>query len=187
MHSLDQAALFLVTTLFNLYLWILMIRVILYWQRANYFNPLSQFILRTTDIFIKPIKRFVPTLKGIEVATIVVFVIVELLKLSLIFILVGIVPSPIILGIQFIADILSQILNLYFYLIIIIVIASWLGGIQQNPAIYLLNQITEPVLRLGRRIIPPIAGFDFSPIIIIIIIKLLDILVVMPLFQIGIH
>ncbi|OGT30068.1 MAG: hypothetical protein A3E87_10090 [Gammaproteobacteria bacterium RIFCSPHIGHO2_12_FULL_35_23] len=187
MHSIYQAAYFLITTLFNLYLSALFLRIILHWRRADYFNPLSQFIIKITSSVIKPIKKFVPEIKGIEISTILVLLIIEVIKLFLLLAIAGIVPPIIIFLAQLVADLASLILNLYFYLIIAVVVTSWIAASQYNSAIYLLSQITEPVLKLARKIIPPIAGFDLSPIIVLIVIKLLDILVVMPLYQIGLN
>ena len=183
MTTINQAGVFLIVTIFNLYIWVLMLRLILHWVRANYFNPISQLIIKLTNIFVKPLKKVIPSIRNLETATLIVLIVIGLIKLLLLSLLTQSMPGPISLIIGLLASLVSQLLNLYFFMIIIAAIASWFAASYHNPALQLLQTIIEPILRPVRKIIPPVAGFDLSPIVILIAIKLIDILVVIPLFQ----
>jgi len=181
----NQALYFLVSLIFNLYIWIVILRILLQWVRADYYNPLSQLSLKLTDKPLRPLKKLIPMIKNIDVAAIVFLAIVVLIK----WILIGLIFSyrPTLAGAVFllVGDILHQLCNLYFYMLIIVVLASWFMQSHHNPIIAGLQQLTEPVLSRVRRVIPPVSGFDFSPIVVIIVIKLIDILLIFPLLHLA--
>lgn len=106
----------------------------------------------------------------------------EVVKIALLRITVGIV-MPGILGLLLfsIAGILFQLTQLYFYLILIVVVMSWINPMSPHPAMELLRQLTEPLLLPVRRMIPSLGGFDLSPIAVLIAIKLIGFLVIYPL------
>ncbi len=184
MGSFNQAGLFLVTVIFSLYVWVLLLRLILHKLRADYFNPLSQTVIRATQFIVKPLKKVFRDIAGFETATVIIVLLVGLIKLLLIYGLYGAFPNPVVLGVQLIGDTLHQLLNLYFYLLIINAIASWFMGAQNNPVLMTLNRIVEPLLRPFRRIIPPLGGIDITPLVALLIIKAIDIALIMPLMRI---
>lgn len=182
----SNAAIFLVNTLFDLYLFILGLRIILVWSRVNYFNPVSQFIVKLTGFIITPIRRILPNVLHIELATLLFMFIIEMVK----FTLIGIVSlgTPHIDGliILSIADMLKTILTIFFYAILLQAVLSWIRP-GPSPLNELLTQMTNRILRPIQRIIPPVGGFDISPIPALIGFQLLIILVVTPLFTLGLR
>lgn len=182
----NSASVFLVQTLFNLYLFILLLRMILQWQCADYYNPIVQLTVRLTDPLVRPLRKILPRLGWLDLATILILLLVTCIKITLLFWLdTGGVIYPVGLAIWVVGDLLSQLLNLYFFVILFRVIISWVSPNPYNPAVAILTLISEPILRPFRRVIPMVAGFDLTPILAIIFLKTIDILLTVPLIQQG--
>jgi YggT family protein len=184
MNPLNNAGLFLVSTLFDLYLFILAIRLILVWARVDYFNPLSQLIVKLTQPIIAPLRRIIPNIKHIELSTLVFIVVLEILKFFIISMMTMGVPHVSGLIVLGVADTIKIILNTFFYAILLQALLSWIRP-GYSPISQILMQITAPMMRPVKRIIPPVGGFDISPIPVLIGLQLLIILLVTPLFSLG--
>jgi YggT family protein len=180
----NNAGIFLVSTLFDLYLFILVIRLVLVWVRADYFNPLSQFIVKVTNRLITPLRRFIPNIANLELSTLLCILVLEALKFFLIGLMTTGLPNAAGLIILALADTLKIILNTFFYAILIQTLLSWLQP-GYSPMTQILMKITSPVLRPIQRLIPNVAGFDISPIPALIGLQVLTILLVSPLFGLG--
>jgi YggT family protein len=188
LDTIDNAFIFLIETLFNLYILILMLRMILQWVGAHFYNPVSQFIVKLTNPVVKPLRQILPPLKGVDLASMIILVALEFIKLFLvIWLKTQMLPDPIGLIIMAFGDILGVVLSVFFFAIIISVILSWVSPRQYNPLTEILHLITEPLLRPARKIIPPIAGFDISPIPVLIILQFLTMLIANPLMNTGLR
>jgi len=183
--SLNNAGLFLINTLFDLYLLILMVRIILAWAHADYYNPFTQIIIKLTKPVIDPLRKIIPNYAGIEFATLATIFIIEIIKFSLIGIITIGMPKHI-LGLVVLAgaDIIKLLLNTFFYAILLQAILSWIQP-GYSPTARILAQLTSPIMRPIQRIMPPISGFDLSPIPAMIILQLLIILLIGPLQAMG--
>lgn len=178
-----EGLLFLINTVFDLYLFILIIRIILGYVRSDYFNPITQFVVRFTDFIIKPLRRIIPNFHGLELSTILLVIVLELFKFLLISFLTFGFPN--ILGIVILSfgDALAMVIRVFIYAIILQAIMSWVQpGSPMNRVLY---QFTSPVMRPFQRLIPPVGGFDISPIPAIIVLQLLLIVLVNPIMQLG--
>jgi len=186
MTSISTALLFLINTVFDLYIFVLTVRLLLAWVQANYNHPLTQFIIKLTQPLVGPLRRIVPNVKNLESATLLLIVILEIIKFFLIAVIIHVhMPHAGGLLILACADIAKFILNTFFYAILAQVILSWVQP--HSPANYLLYQITSPIMRPLKRLIPPISGVDITPVFAIIILQFLIILLVSPLMKIGIR
>jgi YggT family protein len=182
----NNAGLFLLQSAFDLYIFIVMLRIVLQWVSADYTNPLFQLAAKLTNPPLKPIRRIIPTLHGIDIAAIVLLLLLEILKLTvLIWLQIDAIPRMSGLAVLAFAELLNQLINLFFYTILGLAILSWFSPLMHSPLIDVLHRISDPLMRPIRRVLPPIAGFDLSPIPVLIILKLLAILIVQPLAQIG--
>lgn len=181
--TIRAALLFLITTVFDLYLFLLVIRVVLAWSGANYFNPVVQFIVKFTDVIVKPVRRFIPNVRGIEISTILLIFIIEVIKFSLIASLSFGFPNLLGLFVLAFADALKLTLEVFFYAILLQAIISWVQP--GAPINQVLHQFTAPIMRPFQRIVPPVSGVDISPIPAMIVLQLLIIVVVKPLMGIG--
>jgi len=176
-----NAATFLIETIFGLYILIVMLRFLLQWARADFYNPVSQFIVKATQPALKPLRKIIPGIGGLDAAALVFMIILKLVELWLVTGLLGLSPQIGGLVILSIADLLGLLINVFIFSILIQVIISWVNPGMHNPMMGLLHSLTEPLLGPARRVIPPISGLDLSPIVVIIILQLTSMLAVSPL------
>jgi YggT family protein len=166
-----NSLIFIVDALSNLYVSMFVLRFILQWIRASYQNPLAQFVLRVTAPLVVPARRMLPSVRGLDLPTLVVAILLECVATALVFSIVGFTPSvPTFIG-SVVLRLLSLTLWLYCGMILIYVIMSWVADRQYHPIGAALYDIVEPVLRPVRRYVPPIAGVDLSPLIVVILLQ----------------
>ncbi|WP_040939878.1 YggT family protein [Coxiella burnetii] len=186
MTAFTNPGIFLVGLIFDLYIIILMLRLLIQKLGASYYNPISQVVIRLTNIFVSPLQRIIPGFKGFDLAIVLLLVLLEFIQvLLLLWLRAGWLPKFSGLVIIVIATLGNKFLNLYFYAIILRVVMSWIASLQHNPIAEIIFLITEPLMRPIRRLIPSIAGFDFSPIVLLILLQLISILVFRPLIEFG--
>ena len=155
---------FLIDILLHLYMTALMLRIILQWVRADFYNPVSQFIVKITNPPVKPMRKIIPGLWGIDMATLVIVLLLSLLKTVVVY---GPVPVEILI-IKALIETINLSLSIFLYAIIIQAVLSWVNPDPYNPVIGLLNSITWPILKHFKKLIPNMGGFDISPIFAII-------------------
>jgi len=166
--NLISALVFIVNALASLYLLVLLLRFWLPWLKADFRNPLAQGILKLTSPVVVPFRRIVPSFGRLDTATILVAFVVQYLALLLILLIAGASATFSTIAISAIAKLILLSLNLFMFGIFVRIILSWISPGQYNPATAIIFTLTEPVLRPFRRIIPPMGGFDISPIFAII-------------------
>jgi len=185
-NTLTDASVFLVQTIFQLYLLVVMLRFILQTMGANFYNPVSQFTLKLTNPLVTPLRRVLPKLGKVDMAVLLILILLQMIALTLIaWLKVDTVPNIIGLVIWSLGDLLSLLINVFFYAILIMVIISWINPGLHSPVTEILYQLTEPLLRPARRLLPPIGGFDLSPLVVIVILQLLSMVFIKQLTQIG--
>lgn len=170
---MQEALFFFVRTVLELYVLTYILRLILQAVRADLYNPLSQFVLQITNPVVLRLRRFVPSVAGIDTATVLALVVLQSLTSALLLALAGqSLPPP--AFVLFVAVSLLRI-TLWTYLILIIVhaVLSWTGQSYTSPISGVLRQAVEPLLRPVRRVLPPIGGLDLSPLIVLIAIQAL--------------
>ena len=176
--------LFLIQSLFDLYIYIVILRFLLQTMHVGYFNPLSQFAIRFTQPMVKPLQKIFPEIKNIDLAVLLLIIILELIKVTLLLVLqLQALPNMAGLLLFALANLINKFIMFYFYAIIIRVILSWITPTHHNPVFFALTQLTEPVLHPIRRILPLLGGFDLSPLLALIILQLLSLAVVTPLMR----
>jgi len=184
--SFIQAAVFLIEIFFGLYILAVLLRFLLARVRADFYNPLSQFIVKVTNPPIKPLRRLIPGYFGIDWPSIVLLFFVQGLEIILISLIAsGHVPSPLGLFVLTLAYLIKEVTYVYLFIIFIQIIISWINPGAYNPITVIMYQLSEPILKPARKLIPSAGGFDFSPMIVIIGLQLLMILLVSPLMNLG--
>lgn len=173
--SLTNAGLFLVNTLFDLYLFILCIRLLLAWVRADYFNPMTHFVIKLTEPVITPLRRIVANRGNLEMSTLSFILFLEIIKFLLISLFFDSMPDFTTLLLLAISSTLKLILSTFFYAILLQAILSWIQP-GYSPITQILAQLSSPILRPLQRLVPPVAGFDITAIPALIILQLLIIL-----------
>ena len=168
---------FVIRAVASLYILVLLLRLFLPWVRADFHNPLAQAILRLTSPLVVPVRRLLPPIGRIDTATVVVAFAVQYLAVLVTMLLNGVRPRVIPIVITSCIELLLLTINLFFWLIIIRVVLSWVGGGSYNPAIAMIHALTEPLLRPVRRLIPPLGGLDISAVVVSIALISLTIIV----------
>ncbi|CAH0287187.1 MULTISPECIES: YggT family protein [Pseudomonas] len=179
MIGLNTAAVYVLQTLGSLYLLIVLLRFVLQLVRANFYNPLCQFIVKATQPLLKPLRRIIPSLFGLDMSSLVLAILVQLALMALTLLLTyGTTGNPLQLLIWSIIGVTALFLKIFFFALIISVILSWVAPGSHNPGAELVNQICEPALAPFRRIVPNLGGLDISPILAFMVLKLIDMLVI---------
>lgn len=176
---------YLIRILFEFYLLAIMLRFLLQWIHADFYNPISQFIVKITNPPLIPLRKLIPGIGGIDLAALILLLIIALIQLLLISTLSGYMPTALKLITLSIADLIELFLNIYFFTILIQVVLSWVAPHQHNPVTILIHQLNEPLMRPLRQILPPMGAFDFSPIIAIVLIQISKMILLPPLYMIG--
>ena len=185
-NPLGSAAEFLIRTLFDLYILLIMLRFLLQVVRADFYNPLSQFVVRASNPVLVPLRRLIPGLGGIDISSVLVMLALKMAELALIAIVVrGLEPSAVQLLIISFADLTQLAVYVFIFAIIIQVVLSWIAPGTFNPVVSLVFSLTEPLLGPARKIIPPFSGMDLSPLIVLVALQLILILVVGPLYSLA--
>lgn len=172
---------FLISTLVSLYILAVMLRFLLQLTRADFYNPLSQFIVKITTPALRPLRRLIPGWGGVDIASLVLMLLLQVLAVWLIFMLGGRAIDLLNLVIIAVTQLVDLAFSVFIFAILIQAILSWITPGTYNPVTSVLFSLTEPVLRPVRRVIPPISGFDLSPLVAILGLQVIRMLV-MPLF-----
>ena len=171
---------FLVTTLFSLYILAVMLRFLLGVVRADFYNPVSQFLVRITNPLLLPMRKVIPSLGRYDTSALLLMLLLQFIALGLVVLLRGISVSVVTLLIVAVGELVMLAINVFMFAIIIQVILSWVNPGNYNPVTAVLYSITSPIMRPLQRLIPPISGIDLSPLVAIIGLQVLRMLV-MPL------
>ena len=154
----------------------MLLRFILQLVRADFYNPLSQFIVRATQPLLRPMRRFIPSLLGLDMSSLLLAILIQLLLMIVTLTLMGYGVGGFLvqLLIWSILSVTSLFLKVFFFALIVSVILSWVAPHSYNPAAQLVNQLCEPLLAPFRRLLPNLGGLDISPIFAFIAINLID-------------
>ncbi|CAA6817925.1 MAG: Integral membrane protein YggT, involved in response to extracytoplasmic stress (osmotic shock) [uncultured Thiotrichaceae bacterium] len=168
MGALQDVLVFLVSTLFNLYITLLLVRMMLGLSKADFYNPISQFIIKITNPVIIPLRRFIPSVGKVDTSAVVASLGLKALEVFLMSLIAGASFMDQNLVKLILGDLLRMIVWIYIIALIIQAIISWVGSAHGNPIVPILNSLTDPLLRPVRRVIPPVAMVDLSPLVVIL-------------------
>ncbi|STY28771.1 Integral membrane protein YggT, involved in response to extracytoplasmic stress (osmotic shock) [Legionella wadsworthii] len=182
MSGINAVALFIVSLIFSLVILSLWLRIALRYLRVSSLHSVSQLVHKITDPIVNPIQlitkqSYQPKFQY-DIPAFITLVLVELLKIICISLLAfhGIIPIAFII-LYIIADLIIQPCDILFFAILIRVVMSFVNPNWYGPLADFLRLLTEPLLKLGRRIVPDISGFDFSPFIIMVLLKIITLFV----------
>jgi YggT family protein len=174
---LSDALIFLISTACGLFTVVLLLRFYLQWARAAYRNPVSEFVNALTDFMVRPARKVIPGLWGLDLASLLLAWVIQYVELMLVMQIKGAGPGAA-MGetlalLAAVAGIMLIKLGLYMVMIVVLVQAllSWINP--YSPLAPLLAALARPFLRVFQRRIPPIANVDLSPLFVIIACQLL--------------
>ncbi|HXG27975.1 MAG TPA: YggT family protein [Nevskiales bacterium] len=171
--GLENPLIFLIDTLFGLYVLVLILRFILQAVHADFYNPLSQFVWRVTNQPVGLLQRALPRWQSYDFAALALALALVALNLWIDLSLVGARIAPLTLLLWSLLKLVAFTLNLYFFSILIQTIMSWVNPGMPSPASAVLWSINEPLLKPVRNLLPPIGGLDLSPLVVLIAIQVL--------------
>jgi len=169
---------FLISTLFSLYILAVMLRFILGAVRADFYNPVSQFLVRITNPLLVPMRRFIPSIRQYDTSALLLMLVLQLISLAIVIMLRGASVSFPAMLLAAIGELVILTFNVFIFAIVIQVVISWVNPGSYNPVNTLLYSITAPVLGPVQRLIPPVSGMDLSPLVALIGLQVLKMLVV---------
>lgn len=170
------ATIFLVQTLFGFYILAVVLRFLLQCVRADFYNPLVQFLVRITNPPLRPLRRIVPGYRGLDLASVLLAFVLQGLEVLLVALLLNQSVSMGGLLLLTVAELLKLLINIYLWSVIIQALLSWFNPDPRHPAARVLAQLTAPVLRPAQRLLPPISGVDLSPMLVVVALIFLSLL-----------
>lgn len=184
MTYLLNALSLLIELAFNLLATLFVLRVLAEAARADFHNPISQFLYRATNPVLAPIRRVIPNWRRINLAAVLLAWLVMVLKNALLFALLGAAPNAAGLLVLGLADLIDFVLVFYLVLIFGWSLMSMLQVDSRQPALRLAGAIVEPLLRPLRGRLT-VGMIDFSPMAVMLVIVLARILIAAPLMDLG--
>ncbi len=188
MNAINDIAVYLLQTFLSLYLVAVLLRFLLQVARADFYNPICQFLVKITNPLLLPLRRLIPGFAGLDVAALLLAVALQMAAIAVLMLLNGLSPPNIItLFIWGVLGVIGLLVNIYFFALLGSIIISWVAPGSAHPAINLLHQITEPILAPVRRVMPAMGGLDFSPILVFILINVVQIALRHMTAAVGLH
>lgn len=167
---------FLIDTLFDLYLMVVLLRIWMQLARADFYNPFSQFVVKATHPVVGPLRRFIPPLGNVDTASLLLAYLLSCLKWVLLSTLAGYDASVAQVVLTAGQTLLKQAFQLVFWILVIRAILSWVSQGNYNPIESLLHQLTEPMLAPIRRVVPAIGGLDLSVLVLLVGLQFIQVL-----------
>ncbi len=188
MNALNEIFVYLVQTFLSLYLVAMLLRFLLQLVRADFYNPISQFLVKITNPLVVPLRKLVPGFAGMDMASLLLALALQLAGIVVLLMMHGLaLPGIVLLLLWSVLGVIGLLVNIYFFALLAMIILSWVAPGSRHPAIYLLHQITEPVMAPVRKLLPPMGGLDFSPILVFILINVIQIFLRNLANGIGLH
>ncbi len=178
--NIDNAGLFLVNTLFSLYAYTLILRILLQWVRADFYNPMAQFVWKVTNPPTQLLRQLIPRYRQLDIPALVVLVAVVCLNILVDLLIIGRGAGIVTIFWITLLKMLTLTINLLTITILVQAVMSWFGASMHSPASSLLFSVNEPMLRPVRRILPPVGGLDLSPLLVILVLQVLIRLIPLP-------
>lgn len=183
MSPVSQVGMLLINTVGSILLLIVLLRFLLQLVRADFYNPISQFIVKATNPVLIPLRRVIPGFGGLDIASLVLAYGVQVIFMAGALLVMGYGLPWANIVVWSLVAIFALIIKVYFWGMLITVIASWIAPNSYNPALILINQILEPVIRPIRQKMPDMGGLDLSPIVILLGIQIVEIVALYPLVK----
>lgn len=170
---MDNTLYLVIKTLGGFYAYVVLLRFLLQMTHADFYNPISQSVAKLTSVPIAPFRRVLPKVAGIDFSALLLGFVVYVAMFLLIMLIAG-QMNVVMLMVIALANTCYAVLNILFWASLASVVISWVAPNSYHPAPQLIMQLTEPLFKLVRKVIPPIAGLDLSPIFIFLAITIIQ-------------
>ena len=176
---------FLIDTLFSLYILAVLLRFLLQWCGADFYNPISQFLVKITHPPLKVLRRFVPSIGKIDTSSLVLVLALQMLADFSILLLKGVTINIGALTILSLTQLISLLINVFVFAVFARAILSWLNPGTFSAAASILATLTEPLLDICRKVIPDLGGMDLSPLAALLLLQLAKMVILPPLHELA--
>lgn len=188
MSAFNEIFIYLLQTFLSLYLVAMLLRFLLQLVRADFYNPISQFLVKITNPLVIPLRKIVPGFGGLDVASLLLALLLQLAGIIALLLVNGLgLPNIGLLLVWSALGVVGLLVNMYFFALLAMIILSWVAAGSRHPAIFLLYQLTEPVMAPVRKMLPAMGGIDFSPILVFILINIIQIALRHMAAGVGLH
>lgn len=161
---------FLLSTVIELYTMVVLLRVWMQWARCDFYNPFSQFVVKATQPVVGPLRRIIPAMGPLDSASLLVAFILCVVKAIVLFMVVTFQP---IIWISALLILIKTVGSLIFWVLLLMAIMSWVSQ-GRSPVEYVLMQLADPLLRPIRRLLPSMGGIDFSPMVLVLLLYVIN-------------
>jgi YggT family protein len=174
---LSNALIYLIDTAATLFTVALLVRFYMQWARSPYRNPLSVFVVALTDFVVRPARRLIPGFWGFDMATLFIAWLIQLVELAIVHSLMGHAFGPqaglvfVVLGLLAILMLIKLMLYIVMFTVIVQAVLSLINP--YSPFAPLINSLARPFVRPFQRLVPPVGGFDLSPLFVVVVCQLL--------------
>ena len=176
---------FLIDTLFSLYILAVLLRFLLQWCGADFYNPISQFLVKITHPPLRILRRFVPSIGKIDTSSLILVLALQMLTDFSILLLKGVTINIGALTILSITQLISLLINVFVFAVFARAILSWLNPGTFNAVASILATLTEPLLDICRKIIPDLGSIDLSPLVALLLLQLAKMVILPPLHELA--
>lgn len=182
MNAIGSIGSLLVSTMGTLFMMAVLLRFLLQISRADFYNPITQMVVRVTDPGVQLFRRFIPGFKGVDFATLVFAMLVQCTLICVLILIAGFdLPGVGLVMTWAVGGIINFILDIYFWALLVSIVSSFIAPFSEHPALVLVRQLTEPIMAPFRRLLPSMGGLDLSPIFVFLAIQILKIVLVEPM------
>ncbi|MDD1620243.1 MAG: YggT family protein [Methylococcaceae bacterium] len=176
---------FLIDTLFSLYILAVMLRFLLQWIRADFYNPVSQFLVKITHPPLKIMRRFIPAIGRVDSSSLLLALILQMIANFSILALKGLSIGVVALALLSFTDLLKMLLDIFVYAIFAAALLSWFAAGSYSAVSSILYSLTEPMLSICRKMLPDMGGIDLSPLVALVLLQLAKMMILPPLQQLA--
>lgn len=188
MQYLNDPLVFLIEVIFGLYVTAVLLRFLFQLLGVDFYNPISQFIVKITNPPLRALRPITPTIGKVDISSIILMLAVQYVSFTFITLIIGTQFLPVALLAFSAIEIINHTFNIFIFSIIILAIFSWISSPHQyNPAVQVLYQLTRPIMQPVRKLMPPVSGIDLSPMLALIGLFFFRLLIIPPLRELARH
>jgi YggT family protein len=184
-NYMSDPIIFLIDTLFSLYILAVLLRFLLQWCGGDFYNPISQFLVKITHPPLKILRRFVPSIGKIDTSALILVLALQMLADFSILLLKGVSINIGALAILSITQLISLLINVLVFAVFARALLSWINQGSFNAAASILATLTEPLLDMCRKVIPSLGGMDLSPLAALLLLQLAKMVILPPLHELA--
>ena len=182
---MSDPIIFLIDTLFSLYILAVLLRFLLQWCGADFYNPISQFLVKVTHPPLKILRRFVPSIGKIDTSALILVLVLQMIADFSILLLKGVTINIGALTILSITQLISLLINVMVFAVFARALLSWINQGAFDAAASILATLTEPLLNICRKVIPSMGGIDLSPLAALLLLQLAKMVILPPLHELA--